>query len=76
MSNASIAPMHKNSSTISYSLASIPLSSIRQMLPDKAILGAYDFVGRLRETGDTPFHFLTSIRLTDQTLPAAPTRSV
>jgi hypothetical protein len=48
MSNASIPPIHKNSSTISASPASIPLSSIRQMLPDKAILGAYDFVGRLK----------------------------
>jgi hypothetical protein len=37
MSNNSIVEMHKNSETISSSLASIPLSSIRQILPDKAI---------------------------------------
>ena len=37
MSNNSIVGMHKNSETISSSLASIPLSSIRQILPDKAI---------------------------------------
>jgi hypothetical protein len=37
--------MHENSSTISSSLASIPLSSIRQMLPDKAILGACQEAG-------------------------------
>ena len=45
MSNDSIVEMHENSSTISCSLASIPLSSIRQMLPDKAILEACQEAG-------------------------------
>ena len=34
MSNDSIVEMHENSSTISCSLASIPLSSIQQMIYD------------------------------------------
>jgi len=45
MSNDSIVEMHENSSTISCSLASIPLSSIRQMMPDKAILEACQEAG-------------------------------
>ena len=52
MSTQSIVPMHENSSPISSSLASIPLSSIRQVLPDKAIVQAcreagYSFRHRL-----------------------------
>ena len=52
MSNDSIVQMHENSVTISSCLASIPLSAIRQMLPDRAILQAcrdaeYSFRHRL-----------------------------
>jgi hypothetical protein len=63
MSNDSIVPMHKNSETISSSLASIPLSSIRQVLPDKAIDQAcqeagYQFRHRLIVPVVTVLHML------------------
>ncbi len=45
MSNDSIVPMHENSAIISSSLASIPLSSIRRVLPDAAILQACQEAG-------------------------------
>lgn len=45
MSNDSIVQMHENSETISSSLASIPLSSIRRVLPDAAILQACQEAG-------------------------------
>ena len=45
MSNDSIVQMHENSETISSSLASIPLSSIRRVLPDKAISHACQAAG-------------------------------
>jgi hypothetical protein len=52
MTTQSIDAMHEKSSTISSCLESIPLSSIRNVLPDKAIVGAcreagYEYRDRL-----------------------------
>jgi hypothetical protein len=52
MTTDSIVPMHENSATISSCLESIPLNSIRNILPDEAILQAcrdagYEFRHRL-----------------------------
>lgn len=63
MSNDSIVQMHENSATISSYLASIPLSSIRQVLPDKAILQAcreteYQFRHRLIVPVVTVLHMI------------------
>jgi hypothetical protein len=52
MTTDSIVPMHENSATISSCLESIPLNSIRNILPDESILQAcrdagYEFRHRL-----------------------------
>ena len=63
MSNDSIVQMHENSAKISSCLASIPLSAIRQVLPDRAILEAcrdaeYSFRHRLIVPVVTVLHMI------------------
>jgi len=63
MLSESIDPLHAKSSTICSALASIPLSSIRQVLPDRAILEAcrqaeYAFRRRLMTPVVTVLHML------------------
>jgi len=45
MTTVSIVPMHEKSTTISFYLESIPLSSIHNILPDKTIVQACQDVG-------------------------------
>jgi hypothetical protein len=63
MTTYSIVPNPQNSSTISFDLASVPLCSIRKILPDKAILqacrdGGYSFRHRLITPVVTVLHML------------------